>query len=266
MRTSSWLTVILAAAVSSTSLSADRLTDRELKALVEQIDQSRDRFVDALDNKIKNGIVRGPTGEVDVKRYLDDFKENVDRLKDRLKPEYAASAEAAAVLRQGAAIQAFFKGQPPGTRGESEWNRLATDLSVLAKAYGATFPPPDKAAVRRIGDRELTTAADAIAKTADRLKKSLDADLKTDVSVPAAVRAASVADADELTKDAKALSGRVKDGKPSSAEAERLLLGASKMEQFISAKRVPTSATTWVQAPAQLQTIAAAYGNTWPPR
>ena len=246
------------------AFAADRLTDREVKALVEQIDDNRDRFVDALDDRLKNNVLRTPKGEVDVKRYLDDFKENISRLKDRLKPEYAASAEAAAVLRQGAGIHAFFKGQPAGTRGESEFNRLATDLSALAKAYGATFPVDDQAPVRRIGDRELMTAADTLAKTADRLKKSVDNDLRTDVAVDRASREAAVLEAEELGKAAKALRDRVKDNKPSSAEAERLLAGAAKMQTFINGRRMPSSSTVWVQAPAQLQTVASAYGAPWP--
>lgn len=246
------------------ALAGDRLSDREVKALVEQIDENRDRFVDALDDKLKDNVLRTPKGEVDVKRYLDDFKENIGRLKDRLKPEYAASAEAAAVLRQASGIQAFFKSQPPGTRGESEFNRLATDLSALAKAYGATFPADDQTPVRRIGDRELMTAADALAKTADRLKKSVDDDLRTDVAVDRASREAAVVEADELGKAAKALRDRVKDNKPSSAEAERLLAGASKMQTFLNGRRMPLSSTVWVHAPAQLQTVAAAYGSAWP--
>jgi hypothetical protein len=248
----------------SPAMAADRLTDREVKALIEQIDENRDRFVDALDDTLKNNVLRTPKGEVDVKRYLDDFKENISRLKDRLKPEYAASAEAAAVLRQGVGIQAFFKSQPPGTRGESEWNRLATDLSVLAKAYGATFPLDDKASVRRVGDRELVTAADAVAKTAERLKKSVDNDLRTDVAVDRASREAAVLEAEALGEAAKALRDRVKDNKPSSAEAERLLTGASRMQTFINGRRMPSSSTVWVQAPAPLQTVAAAYGSAWP--
>lgn len=253
-------------ASASPALAADRLTDKEVKTLIERIDENRDRFVDALDDKLKNNVLRGPKGEVDVKRYLEDFKENVGRLKDRLKPEYAASAEAAAVLRQGSAIQAFFRGQPAGTRGESEFNRLAGDLSALAKAYGAAFPVDEQTPVRRVGDRELIAAAETMGKTADRLKKSVDDDLRTDVAVDKKSREAAVLEAEELGKAAKALRDRVKDSKPSSAEAERLLAGASKTHTFINSRRMPSSATVWVQAPGQLQTIAAAYATSWSPK
>lgn len=243
---------------------ADRLTDKEVKGLVEQIHEHRGKFVDALDDKLKRSIVRLPKGEVDVKRYLEDFKENLDRLKERLKPEYAASAEAAAVLRQGSGIQAFFKSQPAGTKGESEWNRLGADLSTLAKAYGATFPLDEQGAVRRIGDRELLAAVDVVGKTAERLKKAVDNDLKTDVAVTKAQREAAVLEAQQLGQAAKALQDRVKDSKPSSAEAERLLAAATRMQTFLSGRRMPTSTAAWVQAASQLPNIASAYGAPWP--
>ncbi len=248
----------------SPARAADRLTDRDVKALVERIDENRDRFKDALDDKVKNEVVRGTSGEVDVKRYLEDFKENIGRLKDRMKPEYAASTEAAAVLRQGSAIERFFRSQSPGVRGESEWNRLASDLAALARAYGAEFPLDEQTPVRRIGDGELVIAIGAVAQAADRLKKSLDQDLKKDPSVDKPSRESAVARADELAKEAKALRDRVKDGKPSSSEAERLLADAGKVREFIGSHKTPASAGVWAQTPAPLQTIAAAYGASRP--
>ena len=97
---------------------ADRLTDRDVKALVSRIEEGRDRFDDALDDRLKRSIVRGPGGEVNVGQFLDDFQENIDRLEERLKPEYAASAEAATLLRQASGIDRFFR-EPAGTKSES---------------------------------------------------------------------------------------------------------------------------------------------------
>jgi hypothetical protein len=245
-------------------LAADRLTDRDVKGLVDRIEKGRDKFDDALDDKLKHSIVRGPAGEVKVDDFLNDFQKNIDRVEERLKPEYAASGEVAALLQQASRIEAFFRQQPAGIRGESEWNRLATDLKVLGQAYGADFPLAEGASVRRVGDRELATAIDGVAATAEQLKKSLDSDLKTDATMDKQERQAIVGEADQLSKDAKALRDRVKDGKPSSAEAERLLASANKLQAFIDGHKVPTSAGTWASAHERLQTVAGVYGASWP--
>jgi hypothetical protein len=244
------------------ALAADRLTDRDVKALVARIEQGRDRFDDALDDRLKRGIVRGPGGEVNVAQFLNDFQENIDRLEARLKPEYAASTEAATLLRQASAIDRFLREQPAGTKGESEWNRLATDLKTLAAAYGADFPLADGATVRRIGDRELAAAVDEIARSAQRLKRSLDSDLKTDPSIQKPALETILREADLLAKDAKALGSRVKDGKPSSAEADRMMARAAKLRAFIESHQVPASSTAWAAITPPLGTIADAYGTT----
>ena len=72
--------VAVLALVPSIAAAGDRLSDKDVKALLETLDNSRDRFEDQLDGKLKNGIVRGPRGEVNVRRYLDDLQENVKRL------------------------------------------------------------------------------------------------------------------------------------------------------------------------------------------
>jgi hypothetical protein len=241
-------------------LAADRLTDRDVKELVARIEEGRDRFDDALNDSLKHSILRGPDGEVNVDRFLDDFQESIDRLEERLKPDYSASAEADALLRQGSTIDRFFRPQPGGTKGESEWNRLATDLKTLAVAYGTDFPMPEGATARRMGDREVAGAADEIARSAERLKKSLDQELKKDASVEKSTREAIVRDADQLSKNARALRDRVEDGKPSSAEADQMMTTAAKLRVFIESHRVPTSSNTWAAIAERLQSLASAYG------
>ncbi|HET7217135.1 MAG TPA: hypothetical protein VFJ02_03775 [Vicinamibacterales bacterium] len=254
--------ILLAIAVTaSPAVAADRLTDRDVKELVARIEQGRDRFDNALDGKLKDSIVRGASGEVRVDKFLDDFQENIDRLEERLKPEYAASAEAATLLRQATLIERFFKQQPPGTKGESEWNRLTTDLKALAAAYGAEFPLADNASVRRLGDREVAVNAEQIADAADQLKDSLDAELKKDPSIDKATRQGIVHDVDQLSKDAKTLRGRVKDSKPSSAEADQLLARAARIRTFIESHNTPAAAGAWAGLNGRLQTLASAYGK-----
>jgi hypothetical protein len=256
--------VVAALLVASPAIAADRLTDRDVKALVERIDDERDRFEDQLDGKVKHNVVRRPSGEVDVERFLDDFQENVSHLKDRLKPDYAASAEVATVLRQGSAIERFMREQPTGLKGESEWNRLASDLKALALVYGADFPLPENAAVRRLGDRELAAAAEEVSHDADKLKQSLDAELKKDPTTASQAREAIVEEAGQLSKDGKGLRDRLNDGEPSSAEADKLLTRAAQLQQFLRNHPLPTSSGVWADMTPKLEVVAGAYKAPWP--
>ena len=244
---------------------AERMTDRDLKALVDRLDGKRDRFEDALEGKLKSSILRGPNGEVDVDRFLTDFERSVNELKDRMGEQYVASTEAATVLRQASAIERFFRLQPPGTRGESEWNELAADFKVLAASYGTIFPTPDNASVRRLSRGELAKIADSAARGADQFRKLLDTDLKKDTSLDNTARTALVREVDELKKDGETVRSRVEDDQPASAEIDRLLARAVKIQQSVSGRQLPTATTAWTQLSTHLHGLAGAFNTTWAP-
>ena len=212
---------------------------------------------------MKAVVLRGPNGEVNVAHFLNDFQQNIDRVEERLKSNYAASAEVGTLLRQATIIESFFRQQAPGTKGESEWNRLATDLGALAGAYGVVFPLSEHATVRRIGDGEVVEAADKLSKSAAQLKKSLDADLKTNTAIDKPTRDAIIQDAGDWSKEAKALKDRVKDSKPSSAEAEQVLTRAGRLQSFIRNNAVPTASSAWPEIGSHVQTLASAYNRSW---
>jgi hypothetical protein len=258
------LVVAVVALAWSPKLSADRLTDKDLKDLIDRIYQERDRFEDQLDGDIKHKVLRGAAGEVKVDKFLDDFQESVSKLQDRMKGDYAASAEAAAVLRQGTSIDRFMKTQPAAIDGGSEWTRLAGSLKSLAAAYGADFPLPEGAAVRRLGDKEVATLVDSLAKGGDQLKKSLDNELKKDKSVDAATRQSVVDAADQFTEGAKALRDRVKGGDPSAGEAEQLMQRASAMRSILKSRPVPSSAGLFAGLAPRLEQLASLYAMPMP--
>ena len=58
-------------------------------------------------------------------------------------------------MKQGSALERYFRAQPGGTKGESEWNRLSSDLKLLAAVYGTEFPVGENTTFRRIGDKEV---------------------------------------------------------------------------------------------------------------
>jgi hypothetical protein len=220
----------------------DRLTDNDVKQLVERVDQARDRFEDQLDGKLKNSVYRNATGEIDVKASLDDFQKETDRLKSRLTPTYGAGAEVASMLRRGNVLAALMKEQPGGTKGANEWDQLASELRRLAGAYGAAFPTPEGAAVRRISDGEAGSTAGSIAAAAEQAKRAVS----SDKALPKPQKEALAADLDALAKQAKTLQSRLKDGKPASADARAV---REKVEALTAnGRQVPAGALTAIGA------------------
>ena len=230
----------------------ERLTDKDVKALIERIDHERDRFEDQLDGKLKRSIVRGPRGEVNVERHLDDLQENVDKLKERFTPRYAASAEVVTVLQQGSGIQRFMATQPPNLDGASEWNRLSATLGELAAVYGTSFPIGEGQSARRLNDEEVAVAAKAVAEGADKFKKDLDNSLKKDKAIDANARKAALQEADDLKKDAKALADVVSGGRPASGEARALVDRVA---------RLKAASAAWPLSPAAQASLRSVEGS-----
>ena len=88
--------------------------------------------------------------------------------------------------------------------------------------------------------------------------------MKTSTSVDQPTREGIVREAEDFSKDAKTLRSRVKDSKPSSAEADQLLARATRLQTFIQSHQVPTAANEWPAVTTSLQSVAAAYRVTWP--
>ena len=249
------------AAVGGQTVAGERLNDKDVKKLLEQVDNNRDRFEDQLDGKLKRSIVRGPAGEVDVEKYLDDLQENVDKLKDRFTPQYAASAEATTVLRQGSDIQRYMSTLPPSFDGASEWNRLAASLNELAAVYGTSFPLPEGQQARRLNDGEVQKTAEQIAKNADAYKKELDSSLKKDKTIDKATRESAIKDAAGVKDDAKRVASLVGDGKPASGEARALLQHATAVQSASSGRALsPEAQTAWGAVQADLAKVSQAFG------
>ena len=240
---------------------ADRLTDKDVKKLLEQIYDNRDRFEDQLDGKVKRSILRGPRGEVNVEQFLDDLQENVKKLKERFTENYAASAEATTVLRQGSDIQRYMSQQPPNFQGASEWNRLSSSLEALAAAYATTFPMAEGASARRINDHELSLAAKEIAKSADEYKKELRSSLEKDKSIDKATREASLGEVESLKRDAKALASRLESGNPASGEAKQLLQRLAAVRTASASRQLsPGAQSAWTSIRGAVEKVAQGFG------
>ena len=253
--------VIIAALVAMPAVSADRLPGKDVKALLERIDNERDRFEDQLDGKVKNSIIRGE-GEVHVGRFLDDLQENVDRLKERFNSDYAASAEVTTVLRQGTDIQRFMSKQPSDLDGASEWIRLASSLGELAKVYATTFPLPEGQQARRLSDHEVENVASELAESADLFKKDLESALKIDTTIAQPTKDAAIEEANGLREDAEKLASTVGDGRPAFGEAKAVLDRAARIRgAAASSGRAlsPAAQTAWGSVESGLQKVAVAF-------
>jgi hypothetical protein len=235
-----------------------RPSDKAVADLIAQVDKARDKFEGSLDNSLKESLIRSETGEVNVSAYLQDLQDNIKKLKTRHVPGYSASAELEVVLKQCNAIDAYVRRTTTMTKGRSEWEQMAGTLKDLAGAYGATFPLPAGAPVRRMSDNETAEAVGALADSANQFKSAIGADhavLKPDQDAGKKL-------ADDLSKSAKVLKSRLADGKPTSAESRAVFDQVSKLNTFAAAHPTLLSASSLAGVRTALTKLEQSFGVT----
>jgi hypothetical protein len=234
----------------------NRPSDKDIDALIAQVDKARDKFEGSLDSDLKKSLLRSDKGEVSVSAYLQDLQDNIKKLKDRHVTGYSASAEVETVLKQCNVIDAYVQRTTTLTKGRSEWEQMAGGLKNLAAAYGATFPLPAGASVRRVSDKETTDALDAIAASAGQLKSAIGGDkslLKTDQDAGKKMM-------DELAKSVKALRSRVADGKPASAESRAVFDQLAKVNTFTTGHPTLLSTPALADLKKAMTTVSQSFG------
>jgi len=235
-----------------------RPSDKDVKQLVKNIEKQYRSFDRALNSKFKRSILRGPTGEIQVRYYLDDLGESIGQLAKRFTGGYSASAEATETLRRADFMNSYVHDNPQ-MKGANEWDVLGSSLQQLARAYGTTFPLPEGATIRRIGDGELRDAATAVSKFAKGMKKSVRKYVKGSDELKAAAKSLDGALAD-LADQGGALASRIRSGKPASAEARQMIDAVDRIETLLDMEGMPGEVlTAWQEGSPGISKIRQAF-------
>ena len=243
-------------AVPGFAQTSDRLSDKDVKAIIDQVDTGRDKFEGNLDGQFKGSTIRGPAGETKVGGALQDYQDSTKKLQERFKADYAAGPEVTTVLKQSTQIDTFMKGSPTSMKGRSEWDAQVLNLRRLAESYGTTFPTPDGAVVRRMNDKEVADAAASVGTAAERFKDELDK--ASTVAKPA--RDAAKKDVEALVKQAETVESRINDGKPATAEVRQLIEQTHRVQGFVDANPIPAAMPNWQSVQASLAKLQQAFG------
>ena len=100
-----------------------------------RLEEDTDRFTKSLDSDLDHSALNGTHAEDEINRYVHDFEEATDHLKNRFDDREASPGLAREVLARGRSIDAFMLRNRPGPRSMSDWVRVRQSLDRLANAY-----------------------------------------------------------------------------------------------------------------------------------
>jgi hypothetical protein len=235
-----------------------RLSDKDVIALTKTLGQQEKKFNRALDSKFKRSILRGSGKEIDVQTYLADLAEAIQLHGKRFTGNYAASTEATEVLRRADFMNSYIH-KNPSMKGANEWDVFGSGLQQLAAAYSTSFPLPEDAVIRRIGDGELGDAATAINKFSKSMGKSIGGQTRKNKALAEPVKSIK-ADLKTMTDISKTLASRIRSGKPASAEARQLMEAVERVDALVGTEGMPDEViASWEAGAPSIQKVAQAY-------
>jgi hypothetical protein len=167
MRTVLIMVLVVGVTGAAPGSASDRLTDPQVKRIVENIDHAFNEWRGYLDRRdLDEAVVRAAEGTFDAERFLDDMEKDIDLVRERLGDRYAAGAEVTALLRRASDLE---RGSVALGRPE-RWKLLSGEFASLARAYRVAWPMDAAATAQRITDHELADHAKRIAGAVDRLQ------------------------------------------------------------------------------------------------
>lgn len=238
----------------------ERMTDEQVKALIEDIDGGYKTWKHGLEERnLDDAVITSAERTIKVKDFLKDFDKAIDLVKDRFKSENAASIEVMALLRRGSDVE--LRNRRQGQAASSDWPALGSKLAALASAYGATWPVEnmDVQAVR-LNDGELSSRVERMEKAAKQLRSDTEKAAKADKAIDKAARESLKASIEDLERTAKDVRARVEGDRPAAIEVGKLLTRTGDVKGTM-AKLSLTSAggASWQGIDSGAEALAFAY-------
>lgn len=201
---------------------SERLNDQQLTRLVENVGKSFDHWKDDLEKRdVDDAKISNASGVIDVKKFVNDMKKDIETVDGRLKSSYAANPEVTAMLRRASDVERRYASQPQGA--PDAWKGLSGQLKALAAAYGLPWPVDTAAAnAQRRMDGELASEVKRIASGADQLR-NVALKAASDAKQPKSVRDQADASMKEWKKSAELLADNLNGHRAVLHDATRML-------------------------------------------
>jgi len=106
-----------------------------VRETIRQLETDTDRYKGSLDRALDHSRLNGTRAEDEINKYVKDFEEATDKLKDRAEDREYSPGLAREVLTRGRVINGFMKDYRLQREAELDWARVRNNLNRLANSY-----------------------------------------------------------------------------------------------------------------------------------
>ena len=220
---------------------AERMTDEQVKKLIEDIDAGYRTWKQDLEKgNLDDAVITSAERTVKIKDLLKDFGKEIDVLKGRFKPDHAASLEVMALLRRGSDVELHNRRQ--GRARSSAWTPLASKLEALAHAYELAWPVESmNVQAVRLNDGELAGKVKQMEDAAKQLQGETEKAAKSNKSIDKATRGSLKSSIQQVEQMAKEVRSRIEDDRPAAVEVGQLLPQTNKVKEALTKLSLPSA-------------------------
>jgi len=228
------IALALALALPVGAAGAERLTDEQVKKLIEDIDEGYKTWKRDLEKQnLDAAVITSAERTVKVKDFLKDFDKAIETFEGRFKSEYAASPEALTLLRRGSDVA--LRNQRQNLTPSSAWSALAAKLDALAHAYGIGFPVESmNVLAARLNDGELAAKVERMEAAAKQLQRDTDKAAKANKAIDKATRESLKGAIQQVQVKSKEVRARLKEDRPAAVEVGQLFSETAKVKEMIA--------------------------------
>jgi hypothetical protein len=122
-----------------------RVSDRQMQTLLNRIETRSDRFRQSLSVALDRSNLDNTQREEFLNRFVVDFEQATNRLRDEFRNRDASAANVQAVLDRAAYLDSFMRRYRLRATAERDWNLLRSDLNLLARYYNVAVRWNDSA-------------------------------------------------------------------------------------------------------------------------
>jgi hypothetical protein len=242
-----------------------RLSEREVKNLLDRIDKGAESFRRSMDKALDRSRFDGTKAEDNINKFIKDFTDATDTLKSKFDDDRTAASSVEEVLRRGADIDNFMLRHRVRPRAQSDWRELRGSLDELARAYNVSWSWTGLSnRPYRISDEQLGVLLGRIETSADRFRKSLnDALDKTAFN-----KTSAEDDINQFVKEFERatdhLKKRFNSKETAAADVEEVLRRAARIDVFLRQHKLTLRAQEdWAELRSGLESLAQAYSVSW---
>lgn len=116
-----------------------RVDDKQVEQLLKRLSEKTGQFEKSLDRAFDGRRSDNRQDRDEIKQSASDFKQTVDRLRDRVRDRQSNTLDVEEVLRRGSNIDGFMQRHQLSGQAEQGWVGMRRDLDRLASAYNVVW-------------------------------------------------------------------------------------------------------------------------------